>query len=116
MLLGLAKTAEGVGASFSNLVGEVMAEHWGYDSAFIFLGVASLLPVALYGIFMPAAVVSELHEEGQKGSVERVHDNLSVASRHGGSFRAGSTAGSDMDSSVELRLRRSFGTRVDSAE
>ncbi len=30
MLIGLAKTFEGIGASFSNLLGEIFAEHLGY--------------------------------------------------------------------------------------
>jgi hypothetical protein len=81
MLLGLAKTAEGVGASFSNLIGEVMAEYWGYATAFLVLSAASLLPIMLYSLCMPTAVVVVV--TGMEGAVSRVHDQLSVSSHRG---------------------------------
>ena len=113
MLLGLAKTAEGVGASFSNLVGEVIADHWGYANAFIFLSVASLLPVALYSVFMPAGVVTEAQGDDLSRSV---HDNMSVAGRYGGSLLAGHTnSHNESLATVEMRLRRSFGIKPEFA-
>ena len=109
LLLGLAKTAEGVGASFSNLVGEVLAEFWGYAGAFLFLSAVSLLPLVLYSVAMPAAVSVGVSEEaggGQSMSTEktkrrRVVDHLSVASHHGGSVSALGGGDSSTHSNVE---------------
>jgi hypothetical protein len=44
-----------VGGAFSNLVGETIAEHGGYTNAFLFLSLAALIPLLIYGIFMPSA-------------------------------------------------------------
>lgn len=37
------------------MVGETIAEHGGYTNAFVFLSVAALIPLLIYGIFMPSA-------------------------------------------------------------
>lgn len=73
MLVGLAKTAEGIGTSFSNLTGQYMAEVWGYRMAFIALIVASFLPIILYGSFLPS---TQFADDGT------AVDELSVSSHY----------------------------------
>lgn len=53
LIIGLIKTVEALGASFSNLIGEIIAHYSGYDSAFLFLCVVGFLPMLLYIKFMP---------------------------------------------------------------
>lgn len=55
LLIGLARTGDAVGGSFSNLFGEMIAEHAGYTSAFMFLSCAALIPLLTYGLLMPSA-------------------------------------------------------------
>lgn len=57
MLVGMAKTAEGMGAAFSNLVGETLAGTYGYRMAFTVLSLCALIPMLVYGLFMPPAKV-----------------------------------------------------------
>jgi hypothetical protein len=59
MLVGMAKTAEGMGAAFSNLVGETLAGTYGYRMAFTVLGLCALIPILVYGLFMPPAKVHD---------------------------------------------------------
>ena len=56
----MAKTAEGIGASFSNLVGESLAEHYGYRTAFAVLSLCATFPIVVYAVFMPAAKVTSV--------------------------------------------------------
>lgn len=53
LIIGLIKTVEALGASFSNLIGEIIAHYSGYDSAFLFLCLVGFLPMLLYIKFMP---------------------------------------------------------------
>jgi predicted MFS family arabinose efflux permease len=55
LLIGLARTGDAVGAAFSNLVGETIAEHGGYSNAFLFLSLAALIPLLIYGFLMPSS-------------------------------------------------------------
>ena len=111
MLLGLAKTSEGIGAAFSNLVGEVLAEYKGYDSSFLFLSVAAMLPVFIYSFFMPAAVKIEDLDGGEG----HMADNLSVASNHG-VVQSEYYSTHSNNSSPEIRLRNLFRSSKTSEE
>lgn len=96
MLVGLAKTSEGVGASFSNLVGEYIAEVSGYQMAFTVLSVASIVPILLYGICMPSA---QFKDDGT------AVDELSVSSHHHDGLKIEAIDVSD-DIEVELSNKR----------
>ena len=111
------------------LVGEVLAEFWGYAGAFLFLSAVSLLPLVLYSVAMPAAVSVGVSEEaggGQSMSTEktkrrRVVDHLSVASHHGGSVSALGGGDSSTHSNVssawsDLKMQRSFAAQRTSGE
>lgn len=90
LLVGLARTAEGIGAAFSNLVGESIAEHAGYATAFLFLSVAACVPIVVYAALMPSAVFAK---DGH------AIDELSVSQsgREAESALATSTAGCGAD-------------------
>eukprot|EP01041_Mallomonas_annulata_P009499 gene9499-19734_t len=53
LVVGLIKTTEALGASFSNLLGEMIAHYAGYDTAFLFLCIVGVLPMVLYARYMP---------------------------------------------------------------
>jgi hypothetical protein len=77
-----------VGAAFSNLVGETIAEHHGYTNAFLFLSLASLIPLFVYGLFMPSArhlsdgtavdelSISQRSKYSQEGSRHSNHSHM----------------------------------------
>ena len=52
-LLGAVQTSHCVGDAFSHLVGEIVADHFGYMRAFQVLTMFSILPSVIYMYFMP---------------------------------------------------------------
>lgn len=48
--LGLAMTAQGIGASLSTLLGGLVVQQFGYSSAFLVLGAVALLAAGAYVI------------------------------------------------------------------
>ncbi len=54
MIVGSIKTVESLGAAFSSLCGEQLAEVVSYSFAFGVLSIIALLPIFIYGIFMPS--------------------------------------------------------------
>ena len=53
MVVGLIKCTEALGASFSNLTGEMIAHYAGYEAAFLFLCLLGLTPMIIYIRYMP---------------------------------------------------------------
>mmetsp|Transcript_2566 Transcript_2566/g.2713 ORF Transcript_2566/g.2713 Transcript_2566/m.2713 type:complete len:475 (+) Transcript_2566:73-1497(+) len=53
LVVGFIKTTEALGASFSNLFGEMIAHYADYDTAFLFLCLVGVIPMVLYAKFMP---------------------------------------------------------------
>lgn len=89
LLIGLARTADAVGGAFSNLVGETIAEHYGYTNAYVFLSLAALIPLLFYGFFMPS---SRYLSDGT------AIDELSISQRSKYSREGGSQHSKDNDS------------------
>eukprot|EP01041_Mallomonas_annulata_P012187 gene12187-25590_t len=58
MAVGTIKTMESLGASFSHLFAEGLADYYGYDAAFCFLSIVGLFPMLLYWIHMPETLES----------------------------------------------------------
>jgi MFS family permease len=53
LVLGAIATAQGVGASLSNLVSGYVVNAWGYNAGFLFLGSVAALALTVYGLMMP---------------------------------------------------------------
>ncbi len=53
LVLGAIATAQGIGASLSNLVSGYIVNDWGYNAGFLFLAAVAALALAIYGIVMP---------------------------------------------------------------
>ncbi|MGO9572672.1 MAG: MFS transporter [Desulfomonilaceae bacterium] len=53
LVLGAIATAQGIGASLSNLVSGYVVNAWGYDAGFLFLAAVAALALAIYGLVMP---------------------------------------------------------------
>jgi len=51
--LGLVTSCHMAGGALSNLIGETIAEHYGYRAAFLSLGAIGLIPPIIYGCFVP---------------------------------------------------------------
>jgi MFS family permease len=93
LVIGMVKTMESLGGSFSNLIGESIAEHSGYRMAFIVLGISSFLPFIVYQVYVPEGVVDN------SGVIV---ETLSISSRHGMSNSTHSSAGMDSKRHVNL--------------
>ena len=75
---------ESLGASFSNLIAEAIADFIGYDIAFSFLSVAGLFPMLLYFFHMPdylQSILVEYDQEHQNDTSSSAHDS-SVSSHN----------------------------------
>ena len=53
MAVGTIKTMESLGASFSNLIGESIADYMGYEISFLFLAFLGILPIWIYWRYTP---------------------------------------------------------------
>ncbi len=60
---GAIATMVGIGASLSGLAAGVIVDHFGYTAAFLGLGAAAAVALAVFAIWMPETA------ERQKGSV-----------------------------------------------
>ena len=54
--MGTIKTIESLGAAFSNLLGENLADVVSYSTAYGVLSIVGLFPIFLYGYYMPFGV------------------------------------------------------------
>jgi len=89
LVVGLIKTTESLGASFSNLIGEGIAHYASYDSAFLFLCIVGVLPMLLYARYMPeparpggtldvsgrSVAMSSHHSGGKNGDADKLKDS-----------------------------------------
>jgi len=56
---GAIATVQGIGASLSGLAAGVIVDHFGYSAAFLTLGVAALVAVIVFAIWMPETAEQE---------------------------------------------------------
>lgn len=74
LVIGMVKTMEALGGSFSNLIGELIAEHSNYQHAFLVLAISSFLPIMVYHLCIPQGTT-----DLQSGNMN--DDHLSISAR-----------------------------------
>jgi MFS family permease len=57
-VFGIVNTSNAVGGAFSNLIGQFIAQHYGYEAAFVSLSAVALFCLLIVVAFMPGANVS----------------------------------------------------------
>jgi sugar phosphate permease len=64
LALGAVATMQGIGASLSGLAAGVIVDHFGYTATFLALGVAALVAVIVFAIWMPETAEQETVSRG----------------------------------------------------
>jgi len=88
LVLGAIATAQGIGASLSNLVSGYVVNAWGYDAGFLFLAAVAALALAIYGLVMPetrglqelsSLPIAEVEEKFSLATVDYAQQRLGSA-------------------------------------
>jgi MFS family permease len=76
LVLGAIATAQGIGASLSNLVSGYVVNAWGYNAGFFFLACVAAVALIIYGLMMPE---TKEHQDISSASLTEDKEKLSFA-------------------------------------
>ena len=76
LVLGAIATAQGIGASLSNLVSGYVVNAWGYNVGFLFLACVAAVALTIYGFMMPE---TKEHQDLSSASLTEDEEKLSFA-------------------------------------